>query len=422
MKPYDAFEDDEYSSIDPLSVTHLDIVSLADVQSVPIDWLWPRWLARGKLHLIGGHQGDGKSTVTTAMAAEHSIGGHWPDGSRAAIGNTLFLLAEDALDDTLKPRLELHGADMTRIHAVRAVVDPGEPNRRRERMFNLSTHLQLLDTAIRQYDIDLVVIDPLSSFMPSTDRNSEDVRDILTPLSKLAERRKVAVAGTMHVTKPQAGGTRRAVQMLLGATAYTAVARIVWALAPIPDDSDPSRRALAVVKTNLSMKPRGLEFRRDEDGPIQWLGESDFDIDQLLTGATEKPASPERADILRTLDAATEPLSPTDVAKRLGKNVNTVRNMLRSMLDDATVVQPKYGIYTTLSHRCLDSIDSPTVTLQESTESMTLALTTAVDSSPSYPADRCPNCGGDDFRKNAVGEWRCYTWSCLNGSQQRSVA
>src|SRR5436305_7464627 len=106
---------------DEAAQTEIIVTSLADVEARPVAWLWRSWLPRGKVSILGGYAGDGKSTLTAALAATLSTGGTWPDGASAPLGRSLFLLAEDALDDTLKPRLEQHGADHDQIFAVEAV-------------------------------------------------------------------------------------------------------------------------------------------------------------------------------------------------------------------------------------------------------------------------------------------------------------
>ena len=174
------------------------ICSLADVTAKPVNWLWTRWLARGKLHLLGGHAGHGKSALMAAIAAIGSTGGAWPDGTAAPTFRTLFVLGEDAIDDTLKPRLDLFGADVSQIDAIESVLE-GEGH---YRIFNIAKHLPLLEAAIEDNAYDLLVIDPLTFIMPGTDRNAEgDTRDSLTPLIKMADRTDVAVMGIAHVGK-----------------------------------------------------------------------------------------------------------------------------------------------------------------------------------------------------------------------------
>lgn len=381
----------------------LDVVSLADVESRDVDWLWHRWLPLGKLTILGGHAGDGKSTLTAAIAALLSTGGTWPDGERAPQGKTLFMLAEDALGDTLKPRLILHGADCTQTLAIRAVRDADG----RERGFSLAKHVDELEAAIVQHGISLVVIDPLSSFLQGADRNGEDVRDILTPLVHLLDRRHVAGIGVMHVGKPGAGAAaRRGLQMFLGATAFGALARTAWALAPAPTDDDPNRRVLGVVKSNLAMRPVNLAFTRSENMPIRWLGWTNDDIEALLSGATKpEVASPERFEIVELLSEYPEGMSPQQIATMLSKNISTIRNLLRKMEEAGEVVRPKTGIYAAPSHRFIDSVDSQPSRSTESMKSTNLWQGVPVDSADSGQAF-CEVCGGllptpDDRRRRA---------------------
>jgi putative DNA primase/helicase len=248
---------------------------LADVAPREVEWFWPRWLVQGKLHLLAGHAGDGKSTLMAALAAIGSTGGTWPDGAAAPLLRTLFVLGEDSAEDTLRPRLDLHGADMHQIFFVETVLDDSG----NERFFNVAKHLALLEDQIVEHNLNLIVIDPLTTIMPGTDRNAEgDTRDALTPLVKLAERRDVAIIGIAHVGKSN-GSTRRAAQRILGATAFHAMARVVWMIAPVDDE----QLALGVVKSNLAVKPATLLWSRDEDSPISWDGIAAEAVDELLS-------------------------------------------------------------------------------------------------------------------------------------------
>jgi hypothetical protein len=250
-------------------------VSMADVQSKPISWLWPGWLAKGKLHLFAGAPGDGKSTIAAALAAIGSTGGKWPDGSQAPQFRTLILLAEDGIEDTLKPRLELHGADVRMIDAIDILSARDEKGR--ARMFHLREDYPDLESEIEAGRFDLVVIDPIGSFMQGTDRNSEgDVRDMLTTLRNVAENSGAAILGVAHLGKP--GSNNRTLQQrVMGSTAFTAVPRIVWVSAVSKD----GERALGPCKSNLSALPPALIWERDVDGPIQWLDQSSDNVNSM---------------------------------------------------------------------------------------------------------------------------------------------
>jgi putative DNA primase/helicase len=126
----------------------------ADIKPVPIEWLWDTWLALGKLHVIAGLPGTGKTTIGLALAASLTSGGRWPDGSSAPVGNVLIWSGEDDPTDTLAPRLIGMGADMSRVHFVGAVKD-GQG----ELSFDPSKHMKPLENAIaRTGGIDLLII------------------------------------------------------------------------------------------------------------------------------------------------------------------------------------------------------------------------------------------------------------------------
>lgn len=139
---------------------------------------------------------------------------------------------------------------------------------------------------IRTHDVGLVVVDPLSSYLPQSNRNTEgNIRDALQPLMGLME--TIGVVGIMHVGK--AGDGRRASQRLLGATAFTALARSVLMIADQPDErqsddiaTNGKLKVLQVVKNNYSIPPAPQVFRRPLDAPIQWLGDAGVGIDECL--------------------------------------------------------------------------------------------------------------------------------------------
>lgn len=102
------------------------LVKGSDLRPQPVRWLWQYWLALGKLHILAGAPGQGKTTIALAMAATVTIGGHWPDGSRCAPGNVLIWSGEDDPEDTLLPRLLAAGADDERCHFIKGAMRDGE--------------------------------------------------------------------------------------------------------------------------------------------------------------------------------------------------------------------------------------------------------------------------------------------------------
>jgi putative DNA primase/helicase len=300
----------------------LIVARLSDVVTQPIEWFWQRRLARGKVHVLGGDYGDGKSTLMAWLAATLSTGGAWPDGDNAPLAKVLFLLLEDGIDDTLKPRLAIHNADQDRIFALEAVAE--EEGTRR--VFRLDRHLDLLRAYVREQGIDLIIIDPVSAFMTGTNRDTEGaVRDVLTPLVDLANELGVAIMALMHTGKPGMGtGGRTPTQRLLGSTAFPAVARVVWMLASTPDD--PGRKVLAVTKSNLDLKPDPLEWSRALDQPIVWHGVSDHDITQLFDAIKPMPRQEAKAWLVEALTGGNVPQRIVETrARELGISPATLK-------------------------------------------------------------------------------------------------
>jgi hypothetical protein len=308
-----------HGSVAPVEKTksRLLVRSLDSVQPTKIDWLWQKWLARGKFHLLGGLPGDGKSTLAASIAAIGSTGGVWPDGTVAPPFRTLFFLGEDDVEDTLHPRLQLHGADFKKIHAMETVLDDNG----REQFFNVQRHLSLLEDAIEEFEIDLLVIDPLTTVMAGSDRNSEgSVRDALTPLTSLANRKKFAVLGIVHVGK-SSGAERSATQRILGATAFGASARVVWMTAPASD----GMMALGVTKANLTKRPPAQLWSRPEDQPILWHGKSAKSIDDLVNAGPQQPRASAEEFLWDILATGAQPVNEVEqAAQALGISKRTL--------------------------------------------------------------------------------------------------
>jgi len=271
------------------------ILRLSDVQSEAVQWIWPSWLAYGLLTILGGYGGDGKSTLLMSLVATLSRGGVLPDGKRAPVVKTLILSAEDDVQYAIRPRLEAHRADMDKVILLKGTDDGSG----KVEWFNIRKHIEQMREVIETEDIGLVIIDPLSSYMPKSDRNSEgDVRDALMPLQVMMEETRVAVIGVMHVGK--ADSQRRASQRLIGSTAFTALPRSVWMVHDLPDEHQPEnagddltvgkRKAIGIVKSNYSIPPPALAFSRPLDGALTWHGPSPVGIEACFIDDSKKAA------------------------------------------------------------------------------------------------------------------------------------
>lgn len=243
----------------------IELIRLSDVQPEPVNWLWPGRFAIGKLSIVAGDPGLGKSFITLDIAARVSKGISWPDSPMAEnpVGSVLLLSAEDDPADTIRPRLDAAGADSTRIMALATVKDRnGKPS-----PFDLTRDIPVLERAIAQIDgCRLVVIDPVTAYLGATDSHKNaEVRAVLARLSELAARYKVAVIAVSHLNK----GAGPAMYRTMGSLAFVAAARAAWAVTKDKDDQTGRRRLILPVKNNLGNDESGLAYMlRDNGGGI----------------------------------------------------------------------------------------------------------------------------------------------------------
>jgi hypothetical protein len=173
----------------------------------------------------------------------------------------ILLTAEDGLGDTVRPRLDALGADVNRVHVLTAVME-GEA----ERPVSLETDLAAIEAAILRTGALLVIVDPISAYLGRISAIKDtEVRRVLTPFADVAERTGAAILAIMHLNKD---AQKRAVYRASGSVAFTAVPRVVLAVAEDPDDS--RRRLLLPIKNNLSAPAAVLAFRFDDGGRLQW--------------------------------------------------------------------------------------------------------------------------------------------------------
>jgi putative DNA primase/helicase len=292
-------------------------VRLSDVTSRPVEWLWPGRIPIGKLTLVSGDPGLGKSYVTLSVAAHVTRETQWPDGTSApSSGNVILLSAEDDVEDTIKPRLESMGADHSLIVAINGVrcSDGG----RRE--FDLLRDLDPLRELVSKHpNTRLIVVDPISAYCGRTDSHKNaEVRAMLAPLATLAAEHAVAIVAVNHLSKGVGG---KAVYRSMGSLAFAAAPRAVWHVGRDRDDS--SRRLLLPVKMNISPEATGLAFRII-DGRVEWESQPiRMHADDLLAAETDRQPSdaPEREQaeqFLRELSAA-GPVLAFDVQRHAGE-------------------------------------------------------------------------------------------------------
>src|SRR5437660_11349850 len=216
----------------------------SDIAPKPLRWVWPGRIPLGKLTLLVGDPGLGKSLLTAGIASCVSRGASFPDGARCDSGSAILLSAEDDPGDAIRPRLDAAGADVSRVHILDAVRVQLTDGSLTEKSFNLETDIALLEGVLREHpDVRLIVIGPISAYLGGTDSHSNaEVRGLLSPLAALAAKYGVAVLAVTHLRKSAGAAIYRAISSI----AFAAASRAVWAVACDPEDEE--RRLLVPGK------------------------------------------------------------------------------------------------------------------------------------------------------------------------------
>lgn len=248
MPPQRATEGAEATTSAPRNNRRAHLISAADIEVKPVEWLWHGRVPMHALTVLAGDPGLGKSLLTIDLAARLTRGelGGQP-------GNVLMLTAEDPLAQVVRPRLEAAGADISRVHF-------GSMNRDGvETPILLPNDIAELGSLVEQKNARLVVIDPLMAHLAGGVDSWKDqkVREALAPLHRMAEQRATAVLVVAHLNKGQSSDP---LQRLGGSIGIPAAARSVLLLGRDPDDQDGPRRVLAPVKSNMAAPALSLAF------------------------------------------------------------------------------------------------------------------------------------------------------------------
>ncbi len=284
---------------------HLSTVNLADVEPEQVKWLWQGYIPLGKVTVLDGDPGLGKSLLTLDLAARVTTGRDMPDGTPGVCGGVILLSAEDDLADTIRPRLDAAGADVAKVTALEAVgdvdVETGEVH---ERPVYLPQDIPAVCQAIQEHGAVLAIIDPLMAFLDGdvNAHRDQDIRRALRPLAQCAQETGAAVVVIRHLNKAPGG---KAIYRGGGSIGIAGAARSALLVAEDPDDEN--KRVLARVKSNLAapVPALGYQLAQNADGvvSIEWLGVAAHTATSLLATATvdpeERSATEECADWLQ---------------------------------------------------------------------------------------------------------------------------
>src|SRR5258708_3452030 len=334
-------------------------VKLSEVKTQQIDWLWQRRIPLGKITILDGDPGMGKSLLAINIAACISTGRPMPDDTPGRQGSTILIAPEDSAEDTIKPRMEAAGGDPSKMFLINTIEDFDEKRLAiYARTFSLSRDLNELEREIKRTNAILVVLDPLMAILGRNIDSSrdQDVREVFTPLAQLAERNGCAILIIRHLNK----GTSDKV-LYRGARSIGIIAAARTALVVSHDPADEQNRVFATSKNNLSKLAPNLTYQvvENEHGApyIQWLGENHHITSTLLNSGTN--LSFDRQEILRVLKDAEGPLDAREIAELTGQNYRTIRMALSRMHEAGVIARPYRGNYTTPDHPSITKGNAP---------------------------------------------------------------
>lgn len=291
----------------------LKIIVMDTIEREEIKWLWKPYIPYGKITIVQGDPGEGKTSLILKLASELSLGRCFGEDELREPINIIYQTAEDGLADTVKPRLEDSGADCKRI----MVIDDSEDS--------LSMNDVRIEAAIRTTGAKLLILDPLQAYLgDKVDMNrANETRDITKRLGTIAEKTGCAVVLIGHMNK---GSGAKAAYRGIGSIDFFAIARSVLLVARVPEN--PNIRALAQIKNNLEKEGSTVAFEI-KDNIFNWVGEYDISIEELLSGFSQGNKSLKAESFLKDLLTEKDSYPASEIfakGKTLGISKRTLEN------------------------------------------------------------------------------------------------
>ena len=308
---------------EPSKPETVKIIRMSDVELTPVEWLWKPYLPFGKLSVLQGNPGEGKTYFAMHLAAACTNGKLLPNMERMEPFNVIYQTAEDGLGDTVKPRLIEAGADLDRV----LVIDDSD--------VRLTLSDERIEKAIVENNARLVIIDPIQAYLGAdVDMNrANEVRPIFMRLGQVAQRTGCAILLIGHLNK--AAGMQ-SLQRGLGSIDIAAAVRSVMFIGKLKHD--PTMRILTHEKSSLAPPGVSLAFSLGDEGGFRWVGEYDITADEMLSGIEpqRETKTQQAKDLICTLLAGGKQVFSEDIDKAAlerGIPGRTVRDAKRELGD-----------------------------------------------------------------------------------------
>lgn len=290
----------------------------SSVKEKEIKWLWFPYIPYGKITILQGDPGEGKSTFVLNLIARITTGGEMPDGSgNFPKSSVIYQCAEDSNEDTVKPRLLNAGADCSRVAFIKDD----------ENALTLSD--SRIEETIKETGAKLVVLDPIQAFVPQEGdmKNAQVMRSIMRKLAGIAEKYDAAIIIVGHLNKAFSG---KNIYRGLGSIDIAAIARSILMISR--DEEVPQIRYMYQIKSNLAPEGSGIGFIFDLDKGFRWLGKCDvhFSDDEGRVPISKRD---EAKRVLKSLLIVGDIKSKEAYSKLKGLSISerTVRTAIKEM-------------------------------------------------------------------------------------------
>ena len=300
---------------------NVKIFSMDMIKAEEIKWLWYPYIPYGKITIIQGDPGEGKTTFILKLAAMLSLGKCFGNGEEIAIQepvNIIYQTAEDGLADTIKPRLTEAEADCTKI----LVIDDSEK----------SLHMQdeRIEQAIKKVNAKVLVLDPIQAYLgEKVDMNrANEAREVTKHLASIAERTGCAIILIGHMNK---GGGTKAAYRGIGSVDFYAIARSVLLVGKVPDNEE--IRAVCQIKNNLAPEGNTMAFSLGEEG-FHWIGKYDISAEELLSGFSNGNKKERAETFLKSILEKHETYPANEIfiqGKKQGISKRTIENVKQEL-------------------------------------------------------------------------------------------
>ena len=286
----------------------------ANIEPKEVEWLWYPYIPYGKLTLIQGDPGEGKSTFVLQLISILTNGGELPDGTTMSDCQiVIYQCAEDSKEDTIRPRLIMAGADCERVVFI---PDQDEV-------------LTLADARIERAIIDskarLLVLDPIQAFLPQDVdmQSAAAMRGLMRNLAEIADRNSCAIILIGHMNKSTGG---KKLYRGLGSIDIAAIARSILLISR--DEDSPEIRYMVPIKSSLAPEGPAIGFSLTEEHGFQWIGTCDFPpaiVEEELSLSSKK----ERAKECLRLLLAEDDIPSVEILKQM-KEMNISPRTVRT--------------------------------------------------------------------------------------------